>query len=53
MTEQQQPCYKCAGTRVVEAQRYTVELDANGNQVPKHESYTAMCDACGGTGLAH
>jgi RecJ-like exonuclease len=49
----EQTCYRCGGAGVVEKQEYTVELDANGNQVPKHHSYLGPCDACGGSGKVH
>lgn len=46
-----QVCPACGGQRVTEKIEHTVELDANGNQVPKVNRYLSPCGRCGGAGV--
>ncbi|WP_157536195.1 hypothetical protein [Kitasatospora mediocidica] len=46
----EQVCPRCAGQRVTEKVRYTVEIDADGQHVSKQENYLSPCDHCGGRG---
>ncbi|GAA2827138.1 hypothetical protein GCM10010441_59450 [Kitasatospora paracochleata] len=51
MPEQQ--CPACGGTGVTERTDHTMELDADGKQVPTVHRYTAQCSTCGGTRVVH
>jgi hypothetical protein len=46
----EQMCPRCGGAKVTEKVRYSVDLDENGNQAPRQESYTSPCEHCGGKG---
>jgi DnaJ-class molecular chaperone len=48
---QQQTCPVCAGNRGTEKVEHTVEIDSNGNQVPKVNRSWSPCSMCGGSGL--
>lgn len=49
----EQMCPRCAGAGVTEQTRHSVDLDENGNMVPKQESFLGPCGHYGGKGYVN
>ncbi|MFC9324064.1 hypothetical protein [Kitasatospora sp. NPDC057015] len=43
-------CAACGGARGTEKTQHTVELDAEGRQVARVDTFWSACTACGGLG---